>query len=222
MLWLIIATLAYFILAVIYLFDKYLLRGLIPNSKVFAFYVGILGGLSFILIPFVEFYVPEIKQVILALLAGSFFIYGLFWFYKGLRLFEASRIVPVVGGLSPLFSFGLIYLFSFGKATLSLSESIAFILLVCGSVFITLEKDKSPCRFFLRSGGGFKLSALAAFSFSLSFVLTKYVYLVQSFWNGFIWMRIGGFLTAFVFFLFSLRLKKKFSRKESVLKRKLL
>jgi hypothetical protein len=47
----------------------------------------------------------------------------------------------------------------------------------------------------------FKFSVLTAFFFSLAFVLAKYVYLTQPFWNGFIWRSMGGFLMA-VCFLF--------------------
>jgi len=231
MFWLIITIFAYFILAIVYLVDKYLLKESIPNPKIFAFYVGILGISSLVLIPFVGFYVPKIKQIILALSAGAFLIYGLFWFYRGLRLFEASRIVTAVGGLSPLFSFGLIYLFSFGKESLSLFEDVAFILLICGSVLITLGENKDIALNFIEQPenerkeqkqnisdikGAFKISVIAAFFFSLSFVLTKYVYLAQPFWNGFIWTKLGGVLAAFAFFLFAPEIRKRVFKKRKI------
>ncbi len=214
MLWLIVTIFAYFILAVVYLFDKYLLKGSIPNPKVFAFYVGILGVLVLALIPFVGFYIPEIKQIILSFLAGAIFIYSLFWFYKALRLFEASRVVPAVGGLVPLFTFGLVYIFSFTKETLSFSGYVAFILLILGSLLITIEKKKFVS---LKS---FEISAVVAFLFSLSIVLAKYVYLSQSFWNGFIWMRIGGLLMAVIFFLLAPEIKKEIFEKKVSFKKK--
>lgn len=195
MLWLIVAISAYFILAIVFLVDKYLLVGPLPNPKVYAFYVGTLGILALILAPFVGFFIPEPFQIILSLVAGVFFILALFCLYKALRLFEASRVVPAIGGLTPLFSFGLIYLFSLGKETLSLLESITFLLLILGSILVTAEKEKFITQKSLR------ISALAAFFFAMSFVLTKYVYLAQPFWSGFIWIRIGGFLIAIFFFL---------------------
>ncbi len=227
MLWLIITVFAYFILAIVCLADKYLLKEGIPNPKVFAFYVGILGVLALFIIPFAGFYVPGGGQVVISLLAGALSIYALFWFYKDLSLFEASRVVPTIGGLIPLFTFGLVYLFSLGKEVLSLREGIAFILLVCGSVIITL-----PSRIFAKRRHGktkeekplnpkrFSLPVLTAFLFSLSFVLTKYIYLEQTFWNGFIWRSIGGFLMAIIFFIFFPEIKKEIFKKKIKIKKK--
>ena len=214
MLWLIVTILSYLILAVVVLVDKYLLTGPISDPKVYTFYIGILGILLLILAPFIGFYIPEISQIILSILAGAVFIYALFWFNKGLRLFETSRVVPAIGGLIPLFTFGLVYIFSWGKESLSFSESIAFILLVFGSILITLEKEKFINRKSL------KISSLAAFLFSLSFVLTKYVYLGQPFWNGYFWIRIGGFLMALCFFLFTPEVKEEIFRKKISFKKK--
>ncbi len=203
MLWLIVAISAYFILAVVFLVDKYLLITSIPNPKVYAFYVGALGILALVLIPFVGFYVPEKSQIILSLLAGAVFIYGLFWFYKTLQVFEASRAVPAIGGLTPLFAFGLIYLFSFGREILSFRQFMAFVLLIFGTVLISVKKEK------LINLKSLKFSAAAAFFLSLSFVLIKYVYLVQTFWNGFIWRSIGGFLLALCLFVLFPEIKKE-------------
>ncbi len=212
--WLIVAILAYLIFAIVYLIDKYLLGGPIPSPKVYAFYVGTLGILVLILAPFVGFYIPEIKQIILSLIAGAIFIYALFWFYKALQKYEASRVVPAIGGLVPFFTFGLFYIFSKGKEILTFQEIIAFFLLVLGSIFIVLEKEK------LITLGSLRISALAAFLLSLSFVLTKYVYLTQPFWSGFIWMRVGGFLIGLCFFFFVKDVREEIFKKKVSLKKK--
>ena len=214
MLWLIVTISFYLILSVVFLVDKYLLAGPIPDPKIYTFYVGTLGILLLILAPFVGFYVPEISQIVLSILAGAIFIYALFWFNKALRLFEASRVIPAIGGLIPLFTFGLVYIFSFGKESLSFSESIAFVLIVFGSIFITLKKEK------LINRKSLQISALASFLFSLSFILTKYVYLNQPFWNGYIWIRIGGFLMALCFFLFAPEVKEEIFKKKISFKKK--
>lgn len=211
MLWLLIAISSYLILAVVYLIDKYFLTGPIPNPKVYAFYIGILGILILILIPFVGFYIPEPFQIFLSFLAGLFFIYGLSWFYKALKRFEPSRVVPAIGGILPVFSFFLIYIFSGGKEGFTIWEFLAFILLISGSVLITYEKSK---KISLRS---FQISAIAAFFFAFSMVLTKYVYLTQTFWNGLIWIRIGAFLTAIGFLFFSAEVKEEIFKKRKII-----
>jgi len=209
--WLLVAILAYFFSAVVALVDKYLLKGPIPSPKVYTFYVGILGILTLGLIPFVNFLIPEAWQIFLSLTAGALFIYALFWFFKALSLFEVSRVVPAIGGLTPLFVFGLTSLF--GERIFGLEEGIAFILLITGSIFITFEKEKSIT---LKS---LQISAMAAFLFSLAFVLAKFVYLAQPFWSGFILMRIGGFLIALFFLLFK-EVKEELFEKRVSLKKK--
>lgn len=99
----------------------------------------------------------------------------MFWFLKALRLFEASRVVPAVGGLLPIFAFFLIYAFSGGKEILKFWEFLAFDLLILGSVLVTYERAK---KIFLKS---LQVSGIAAFFLALSFVLAKYVYLVNLF-----------------------------------------
>ena len=205
--WLLITILSYFLLAVVFLVDKYFLTSSIPNPKVYVFYVGALGILSLVLAPFVGFYIPGISQIILGLLAGAAFIFGLFWFYKGLSLFEASRIIPAVGGLIPLFTFGFFYIFSGGKESMSLQEIVAFLFLISGSVLIVSEKEKFVN---LKS---LKISLIASFFVSLSSVLIKYVYLSLPFWSGFIWKNIGGFLVALCFFIIFPQIKKEIFKK---------
>ncbi|KPJ57473.1 hypothetical protein AMJ49_00910 [Parcubacteria bacterium DG_74_2] len=206
--WLIITILVYLILAIVFLVDKYLLTWSIPNPKVYTFYIGALGIFILILVPFVGFYIPRVSQIILSILAGAIFIYALFWFNKALSLFEASRVVPAIGSLIPFFTFGLVYISTFGKETLSFLEGIAFLLLVFGSIIITIEKKKFVNRKSLQ------ISILTAFLLSLSFVLAKYVYLNQSFWSGYIWIRIGGFLMAICFFLFFPEIREEILKKK--------
>lgn len=191
--WLFAAILAYFLLAIVTLVDKYLLGGLMPSPKVYAFYVGIFGILALVLVPF-GFLIPSPFQILLALLAGIFHILAILVYYNGLKSFEASRIVPAIGGLLPIFTFGLIYFFSGGKETLSFIKIIAFFMLILGSISIAWERKK---RVSLKS---LQISALAAFLFALYFILVKFVYLEQPFISGFIWTRIGAFLLAITLF----------------------
>lgn len=209
MLWLIVTISFYFILAAVFLVDKYLLTSSVPDPKLYTFYVGALGILFLIFIPFVGFYVPSFFQIILALLAGAIYIYALFWFYKSLSLFEASRVVPAISGLVPLFTFFLVYIFSLGKDILPPLGIIAFILLILGSILIVAEKEK-----FINLKS-LKISIVCAFLLSLSFTLSKYVYLSQSFWNGFILIRLGGVIMAVIFLFFVKDIREKiFARRK--------
>jgi len=197
MTWLLAAIFAYFLLAVVFLIDKYLLKARLPSPKIYSFYIGGLGALALVLIPFVDFLAPEQppRQIFLSILAGAVFIFALFIFYSALKKFDVSRVAPAVGGILPLFTLGLVYFFLNQKEVLEFREIIAFAFLVVGSLLITIE-TRTIKNISLKS---FQLAALAAFFLALSFVLMKLVYLNQPFWSGFIWMRIGGLLIAFCF-----------------------
>lgn len=202
MLWLIITILAYFLLAAVFLVDKYLLVGPIPNPKVYSFYIGVLGIAVLALVPFIDFYLLEPLHFVWAFISGASFVLAIYWFFKGLKVFEPSRMVPAVGGILPIFTFLLVYLFSGGQETLKFWETTAFILLICGSFFIVYKKSK---KISLKS---FRISVVAAFFFALSFVFAKYIYLEHSFLLGLVWIRLGGVLMALML-LFGPKLRKE-------------
>jgi drug/metabolite transporter (DMT)-like permease len=193
MLWLIITILAYLLFAFVTLGDRYLLLGP-PNPKSYCFYVGLLGGLVLILIPFVGFSIPSYYDIIFCLVAGAMYILAILTMYEGLERYEVSRIIPAIGGFVPIFTLLITYFFF--KESLSFINLIAFILLVLGSVIITYDPlKKVPFK-------SLKLSILAAILLSVAFVMSKYAYIRLDFWVGFIWIRIGVF-TSSIFFLFN-------------------
>lgn len=209
--WLIITIFAYFLSAIVALFDKYLLKGPIPSPKIYSFYVGILGIFCLILIPF-GFSIPSSPQFILSILVGALFIFSLSVFLQAVKLFEISRVVPSVGAITPIFV--LILTFFSTKQMLTFYQFLAFLLILLGSFFITLETEKKinlKC---------FQLSIISAFLFSIAFFLSKIVYLYQPFWSGFILMRIGGFIGA-LFFLFSKEVREELFEKRISFKPKI-
>ena len=194
MAWFLIIILAYFFLAIASLVDRYLLAGPLSNPGAYTFFVGLLGGLSLIFTPF-GFYVPDLSQIALSLLAGAVWILALFLFYLAISKSEVSRVAPAIGGFLPLFTFFISFVFFPKEMEISPFYGLVFLFLILGSVLITSEKKEKV------AFKGLCLPALAAFVFALGFFLSKLVYLEQSFISGFIWMRVGGLL-AVLFFLF--------------------
>jgi hypothetical protein len=213
MLWLITAILANFLFAGVNTIDKYLLGKLIPSAKAYAFYVGVLGILVLVLVPFGFLTIPKISDIFLAILAGIFHILGIFIFFVGLKKFEASRIIPAVGAFLPLFTFGFTYFFTAGKEVLVFSDIIAFVLLLLGTFLVTWQKEKNIT---LQS---LKIAIFASVLFAIYFILIKYVYLSQPFISGLIWTRIGAFLVA-ICFIFSKGVRKEiFARPKTIQKK---
>lgn len=197
--WLLIAIIAHFLFASVFIIDKFLLSKTVLNPIIYAFYIGLLEIFVLVLIPF-GFIIPPLEQVIASFLAGALFIFGLIFLYKSFRLSEVSKIAPVVGGAIPVFTLILTRLF-LGERLL-IHQSIAFSLLVIGGIVILWpEKHKKISElletFLIRS---LFIALLAAFLFAGSFVLTKFVFAYQPFINGFIWIRLGGFLGACLIF----------------------
>ncbi|MBI2636979.1 MAG: DMT family transporter [Parcubacteria group bacterium] len=191
--WVMVVLAGHFLNALTFLMDKFLLSSKrIPSPFVYAFFIGALGILALALIPF-GVVVPSTSEIVRALVAGAIFILALVFFFAGLKENEASRVVPLTGGFVPAFTFVLAYFF-LGER-LGQTEILAFAALVLGGVLITLErKGKGSVK-------GYAYAVIAAFLFAVSFVITKQVYLEQSFISGFVWSRIGGFLAALSFLL---------------------
>lgn len=207
--WILIAISAYFILAAVFLADKYLLDGHVHNHKIYSFYIGILGGAALLLAPFINFYILDPSHLFFSFISGASFVLGLLWFFKGLKSHEPSRIVPAVGGISPIFIILLIYIFSGGREVLKFSEIISFLLIICGSFLITYEREKKI------SWGSLTISLAAAFFFAISFVFSKYVYSAYPFLLGLIWTKLGGVLMALIF-LFSSQFRNDLFKKKIV------
>ncbi len=193
--WLTIAILAYLILAGASMADKYLLTARIPDPKVYAFYSGFFSTLIVVIIPFIDFQIPSPFFIFLSLVSGASFFIALFYFYKTLKSFEVSRVVPAIGALIPLFSLILAYISSRGEATLKSVEIPAFLFLIIGSFMINYERKKSISLKSLAS------STITSFFFSFHFIVAKHVYMVYPFWTTMIWVSVGGFIMAMIFFI---------------------
>jgi len=197
--WLPVTIIAYFFHAFAVILDKFLLAQRIQRPSTYVFWVGVLGLGAFFLAP-ISFFVPETKVITDAFISGVAFTFALFFFYIAIQRGEASRIAPVIGGLSPIF----VFLLSRGilGEVLSRSELMAFAVLVVGSVLISLTHKKGG-RFNNIDFKNVGWLVLASFLFGVTYVYEKAVFNETDFINGFIWTRIGGFVGVLPFLFFS-------------------
>jgi drug/metabolite transporter (DMT)-like permease len=209
--WLIASVGSYFINAGVYIADKFLLSKKIHSSITYAFYVGIWSIFNFVLLPF-AFWVPNLRELSLDLLAGVLFLITLVFWYKALHQSEATRVVPIVGALVPIFSF--LFSFIFLGHELSERQLLAFLVLINGGVLISIKHT----RFYelrevtdrLRNKFGDMVgsvhaayrptqrliinSVVSALFFAGYYILIKYIYTQQPFIGAFVWSRLGTFL----------------------------
>ncbi len=216
--WLSIAIGAYLINAGVHVADKFLLSKKIHSSITYAFYVGIWSIFNLVLLVFAP-WIPTWWELILDLSAGLLFLATLVFWYKALHQSEATRVVPIVGALVPIFSLFLSSLF-LGES-LSQRQLLAFVVLICGGVLISIKHTKfysakiiiAKVRYVFglvfgevhaKSRPTWRLitnSIISAFFFAAYYVLIKCIYLSQPFIGGFVWSRLGSFLGVMLFLL---------------------
>ncbi|MFH1661578.1 MAG: EamA family transporter [Candidatus Falkowbacteria bacterium] len=209
--WLIPAIASYFINAGVYAADKFLLSKKIHSSITYAFYVGIWSVFNIFLLAF-DPWTPTLRELGIDLLAGLLFLITLIFWYKALHQSEATRVVPIVGALIPIFSFLFSYLF-LGQS-LTQQQFLAFFILINGGILISVRHTKFwetkviMEKFKVLFGNFFGLihaeyrparrlilnSIVSALFFAVYYVLIKYIYINQPFIGGFVWSRMGSFL----------------------------
>lgn len=178
-----IAATAYLLFAVNGVVDKFLLTRAVKHPVAYAFYIGITGPLTWALAPFgLKFLKPA--DLFIAIIGGASFVIALYFLYVATQATSVSRLLPVEGGLVPIFTLLLSYLFLHER--LNYSQALAFIFLVAGAVLISFEKESSGWH-----PKAFGNALAAAFLFALSLTLTKYIFGLTNFVSGLIWTRLG-------------------------------
>jgi drug/metabolite transporter (DMT)-like permease len=205
--WIAAAVSAYLLLAVANLLDKFLVDNVIKNSKAYAFIACFLGLVIFLAAPWFLSW-PGWPLFIWNLVNGAIFAIALWLLFEALRRGEASRILVLVGGLTPVFS--LIFSIVFFKEQFSVNQWLGIIFILIGVFIIAfLPVSRSYlARVFHKlkltpeaREDGFYLALLAALAYSLYFISTKQAYIAQPFVSAFIWNRLGAAIFVLLFLI---------------------
>lgn len=207
--WLVLTIISYLLLALVNLGDKFIVDKLLKSSKAYAFSIGVLGSLVFLIAPwFLEW--PGLFLLLINFLAGAFFIFALWAMYEALKRGEASRVVVVVGGIIPIFT--IIFSLVFWGQKFTANQWLGLIFLISGTLIISfiVSKKKKISIFIERLKTVFRgtykkrwvfLSIAAALLYSLSFIATKYAYEQQNFISSFLWIRLGALFVSLLFLI---------------------
>ncbi|MFH1610875.1 MAG: DMT family transporter [Patescibacteria group bacterium] len=210
--WLIITIFAYLLNAVAAVIDKTMLKKNILSPISYTFSIAVLGGvLMLLVIPF-GFGIPSRLTLIVSLIAGAAFVWALILMFKALEKDDATRVAPIIGGLVPVFVF--IFAWYVLEESLTGNQYFAFIFLIIGTFLISLDFQKHGAWAWLKNKFGMKgkialpqirktlwLAFPASLLFSISHILTKFVYSNTEFLTGFIWTRLGSFLAIMLLLL---------------------
>jgi drug/metabolite transporter (DMT)-like permease len=215
---LLFVVIAQFLNAVVAILDKHIIKSSKP--VVYAFYVSVLSGVAIIMVPFGIVSIPDPIIIYLSLLAGICYLASILLLYNSLQISLPSEVIPVVGAVSAVSTFG----FSYWILGVLLPNDflLAFTLLILGMLFI------SHFEFTKRS---FVFVVLSGVFFGASTVLIKKIFTIDdSFANGFFWSRMANVVVAMLLLLWPANLraiKKDFSHapkkgKFTILNNKLL
>jgi uncharacterized membrane protein len=181
--WILIALSGYFLLAFTGVADKFMVSKVVRQPIAYAFYTAITGPLSLVLIPFGAKLLSPYDFMV-ALLSGVCFITAVYFSYSAISKSSVSRVIPIMGGMIPLFSFLFAYLILHDR--MNAYQMLGFLFLVLGAVLISSRKENNTW-----SHKAFFLATTSALFFALSSVLTKYIFDQSNFISGMVWTRIG-------------------------------
>jgi drug/metabolite transporter (DMT)-like permease len=184
--WISVALSGYFLLAFTGVADKFFVSKVVRQPVAYAFFTAITGPFSLILLLFGG-KILHLQDFLVALLAGIFFIIGVYNSYSAISRSSVSRVVPIQAALIPIFSFCLAYFIL--DEHLNFVQTSGFLFLVVGAVLMSLRRDDN---------GAWTTTALfyasmSALFFALASVLTKYIFALpySNFVTGMAWTRVG-------------------------------
>ncbi|MDP3696643.1 MAG: DMT family transporter, partial [Candidatus Taylorbacteria bacterium] len=190
--WIYFALLAQLINAGVVLLDKFLLTSKsVARPLVYVFYVSMLSGTAFLLLPFKLIFPRQLvfwptgPVIWLSLTIGLAFTLSIYFLYNALSSADASDVAPVVGAVSALAT--LLFSFLLLGGVLTGNFLLGFVFLTAGTALMSYFR-------FNRRIIGYVL--LAGIFFALSAVTVKMLFNITSFWNGFFWSRLGNVAVA--------------------------
>ena len=203
--WLFWALIGHIGNALIVISDKASIEKRVFNPKALAFISGATNVFTFVLVPW--FLLPASPAVIFAsILSGFTFVASVFFYFLALDQDEASRVVPAIGSLVPVFTFVLSFLILGERLKGELF--LGFLLLVLGGILVEF---RSVFSFFSRSTFSvFSYEAAAALFSASSAVSLKYAFLGTDDFSAFLWSRFG-FVAAALPFLFFRSVRQEFT-----------
>jgi drug/metabolite transporter (DMT)-like permease len=203
----VIAILSYFLMAVVTVIDKFLMSGKVSDPKKYVFFIGVLTSLLFLLIPFGFFQGITLGSFLWGFFGGITRLLATWVLFILLQKGDASKVSTTIGGMVPLFSLGLTFVF-FG-VNLTPMFFLAFFLLVAGSLIASFNKNGKI------SGKQIYMSAISAGLFSASFIFLKQSFLDANFWASLIAFAFGTAFFSLSMFLLNRKFRKSLFEKES-------
>jgi drug/metabolite transporter (DMT)-like permease len=173
-----ITIFAYLLNSVSVTIDKLLLVKHIPNPLIYVFYISAIGAIGVVLIPFVK--LPPPQAIAIASASTVLWTAGAYYMFKALKIGQVSRVIPVIGTLTPLFLLSN----SIFQQTISTNEVWAIFILVFGIIFLTISDWRGKIK-----KEEILFTLLSSFLFAIAYILLREAYSYGDFLSIFVWSR---------------------------------
>lgn len=198
MLWILLAITAHFFWAVGNVGDKYILGNKIKDPYFYLIFSELISVSLIALIPFVKFYIPEIKLIILIALAAFLLFIAGFPYIKAIQMEEITRI-NIWWNMIPIFTLFIGWV-TIGQK-LTAVQIFALVILTSGAVIGSIYlKDKK-----IKFSKVVWLMATSCLFYSGYAIIFSYVSRIIPFLVVFIWIYIFVF-----FYSLSVFISRKF------------
>lgn len=199
--WLPLAIVSYVMQAINGAVDRIIVNNNVTTSAVVSFWVAVFSvftifilAIGYLPLPFAEqfrFETPTPRIFWLATLAGFLSQLGLYYMYRALEDGEATRVLTVLGAITPLATFGFAY--SLLGERINGLQGMAFAVLVSGAIVLTYNQGTISA---VKSSRWIKNIVLASVLLALQSVVIKIVFNEYHFISGFALTSVGALIYA--------------------------
>ena len=188
MVWLLFALFANLMYSFSNIIDQFIRKKHIKHDRsMVIIWMAIFLLLWLTIVPFINISIPPLPQLAAVLASGFIIIYTFLPYFYAISREDVSKVMP-------LFQFYALFILVlsiiFLGEILSTIRYAGFAVMFSAGMLMTVEKVKD--RFTLNKT--LLLVMGASVIMAVSMVLLKFFYLTESFWNGFFWFNLGGFL----------------------------
>lgn len=202
--WVMFAFLAAFIIAIVNVVDKVIIKDEMKDTKLAAVVMGLVAFVIYSIIGFfagISF--PGWNIFLLAMSVGVLDIFSIILYFKALKKDEVSRIVPVMAVI-PIFVLILAVLF-LEERLLSL-QYLGIFLIASGAFLISVREKLHK----IVLSKAFWIILFASFLAAVSSVVAKFVLTPENIFNLLFWFGLGGgIVSGFVLLLHHPDLREK-------------
>lgn len=222
--WVFLATAGQLLNAVVAFLDKFIVSDerALPRPFVYAFYsclltggwaiiyfIGYIPGLADIGVPtFTNVQSPTIQVIGMSFLAAYTFFMALVSMYEALKRAEAVNVMPVIGAISALATFGMSHLFLATPFTANFMWGV--IVLSLGTLLVAQTIPNRNIILNIAHSGVF---------FALHFIAMKGLFMETSFDDGFFWSRVSFVVFALSLLMIPTYYEKVFAQSKKTTKK---